>query len=120
MPFLTPDVTDERDGLATFVEHQIQQLASTLHNLDREQLAATPTASSLSLGALMRHCVFVAERFAEAIRVAPDCPEAPQRSADQAAAEEGLETRALRAEDTPRILLAELERVGAEIAAAIR
>ncbi|MGK7221998.1 DUF664 domain-containing protein [Kocuria flava] len=61
MPFLTPNVTDERDALATFAAQQVRQVAAALHGLDPAQLRAVPSASAVSLGALARHVLAVCE-----------------------------------------------------------
>lgn len=139
MPFLTADVTDERDALATFAHQQIHQLATTLHGVDRKQLAATPTASAFSLGTLARHGIRVAQDVLVGIRSAPDRPELPSEvsaaGSDSWSAEDGAEDSwdaeedsedswgdvdALRPDDDADTLIAELEQVAAEIAQAIR
>lgn len=122
MPFLTADVTDERDALATFVQQQIHQLATTLHGVDRAQLAATPTASAFSLGTVARHGISVAQNVLLGIRSAPDRPEPP--SVDSWSEEDSDDswgdTDALRPDDDAESLIAELEQVAEELAQAIR
>lgn len=59
MPFLTPDIADEADGLATFAGQQVRQLATTLYGLTPDQLFATPTVSSLSLKQLALQTIAV-------------------------------------------------------------
>lgn len=120
MPFMTPDVTDERDGLATFAAQQLRQIAATLHGLDREQLAAAPSASAMTLGALTRHCLWVAQRNVLAIHAAPGCPEGPQRTPAQVEAEGTIQPDALRPEDTAGSLIEELHSAADELDAAIR
>lgn len=109
MAFLTPDVTDERDALATFSAQQLRQLATPLAGLSREQLAAAPSASAMSLGALARHAVFVAERIIGSIEQAPACFAGADRTPDQAAAEGVIAPEALREDDDASVLIAELE-----------
>ena len=120
MPFLTAETTDERDSLATFSQQQIDQIATTLHGLDREQLALVPSASEMSLGALARHVLLISERAAESFRAAPDEPPTPSSTPQQLMAEGTIAPEALREEDTAESLSQALRRAGAELAAAIR
>ncbi|GAA1188713.1 DUF664 domain-containing protein [Nesterenkonia xinjiangensis] len=55
MPFLTPEVTDERDACATYVIQQLEQLRISALDLDDVQLRAAPTAGTLSMGGLFAH-----------------------------------------------------------------
>lgn len=123
MPFMTPDVTDERDALATFTRQQIHQFATTLQGLSPEQLAATPSASAMSLGALARHGILVAGDILARIRCAPDSPteaDLPSRTQEQAIAEGGIQPDALRASDTAEQLIGELEQVAEALDRAVR
>jgi hypothetical protein len=120
MPFLTAETTDERDSLATFAQQQIDQVATALHGLDREQLALTPSASAMSLGALARHVLLIAGGAEQAISAAPEAPARPDRSAEQLRAEGTIAPEALRAEDTAETLAALLHEAGDALAAAIR
>jgi hypothetical protein len=120
MPFLTAETTDERDSLATFAKQQIDQVATALHGLDREQLALTPSASWMSLGALARHVLLIGGGAALTIAAAPGPGADPARTPQQLEAEGTIAPEALREEDTPEELIAQLRRVGEELAAAIR
>jgi hypothetical protein len=80
MPFLTAETTDERDSLATFAKQQIDQVATALHGLDREQLALTPSASWMSLGALARHVLLIGGGAALTIAAAPGPGADPART----------------------------------------
>jgi hypothetical protein len=120
MPFLTPDTTDQHDALATFASHQLQQLAATLHGLSHEQLAATPTASAMSLGALARHCLGVARDIEAAIVAAPGSPAAQETDPAVVQAEGTIAPEALRADDTAEGLAAELNAMAERLATAIR
>lgn len=120
MPFLTAETTDERDSLATFAKQQIDQVATALHGLDREQLALIPSASGMSLGALARHVVFIAQSAAGSIAAAPAAGAAPERTSQQYQAEGGLAPEALREQDTPESLRDELHQAGDQLATAIR
>jgi uncharacterized damage-inducible protein DinB len=48
-------VADERDGLLTFLAQQRRVLKIAAHGLTPEQLRATPSASALSVGGLLKH-----------------------------------------------------------------
>ena len=120
MPFLTAETTDERDSLATFAQQQIDQIATALHRLDREQLAQIPSASEMSLGALARHVLLISERAEESFHAAPDAPPAPASTLDQLMAEGTISSEALREKDTADSLIEQLQQAGAGLAAAIR
>lgn len=120
MPFLTTDVTDERDALATFVSQQLHQLATTLQGLSREQLAARPSASAFDLGTLARHCIRVAADYVLTIRSAPEYPEPSDSSGDAEQEQTGVVTDALRPQDDADGLIAELEQTAEQVAQVIR
>lgn len=71
MPFLTPTAAGEQAVLATYVQQQFAQLRSTAHGLTDEQLRATPTASELSIGSLLRHGAGVANHWGDVVVSAP-------------------------------------------------
>ena len=58
MPGQTRPVTDERDGLLSFLAQNRYQLKLTGYGLTPEQLRATPSASVLSVGGLIKHCAY--------------------------------------------------------------
>jgi uncharacterized damage-inducible protein DinB len=58
MPGQVRPVTDERDGLLSFLAQARYQLRLTAYGLTSEQLRATPSASELSVGGLVKHCAF--------------------------------------------------------------
>ncbi|WP_216214451.1 DinB family protein [Amycolatopsis aidingensis] len=55
MPGNVRPVTDERDALLAFLEQQRDVLRIAAYGLTEEQARATPTASSLSVGGLIKH-----------------------------------------------------------------
>ena len=120
MPFLTAQTTDEHDSLATFAQQQIDQVATALHGLETAQLAQTPSASAMSLGALARHVLLISEGAARTLTAAPGPGSPPERAPQQLQTEGGVAPEALRAEDTPEQLIAQLRTAGRELAAAIR
>ncbi|MFC7374689.1 MULTISPECIES: DUF664 domain-containing protein [unclassified Brachybacterium] len=120
MPFLTADITTEHDGLATFALQQYRQLATALHGLNRDQLAATPSASAMSLGALARHAILMVENVTAGILAAPGNASEPEREPAQAYAEGTIDPSAVREGDTAESLSAELDAVASRLAEAIR
>ncbi len=55
MPALVPPVADERDGLMSFLAQERLVLRLAAYGLTDEQARATPTASALSVGGLIKH-----------------------------------------------------------------
>lgn len=55
MPGTPRPVADERDGLLTFLAQQRHQIRVSVHGITDEQARLTPSASSLSLGGLVKH-----------------------------------------------------------------
>jgi len=55
MPGSVRPVVDERDGLLAFLEQQRDALRISAFGLTDEQARATPSASSLSIGGLIKH-----------------------------------------------------------------
>lgn len=53
-----PPVADERSGLLGFLAQQRRVLRHAAYGLTYEQLRATPSASALSVGALLKHVAF--------------------------------------------------------------
>lgn len=120
MPFLTAETTDELDSLATFAGQQIEQVATTLHGLSREQIRQTPSASAMSLGALARHVILLAESAAVRIGAAPGAGADAERTPAQFQAEGGIAPEAVREEDTAESLIAELQQAAGNLTAALR
>jgi uncharacterized damage-inducible protein DinB len=59
MPGLVASVADEREGLLAYLAQQRLVLRLTAHGLTDDQARATPTASSLSIGGLIKHVATV-------------------------------------------------------------
>lgn len=120
MPFLTADVTDERDGLAVFAQQQIQQFTTTLQELDLEQLRATPTASEMCLGGIALHLLAVVDDFRLAVEAAPDLAEVPERPGRDEAAVGQASPEAVLDQDTADSLIARLTEAAESLGAALR
>ncbi|MFC0675018.1 mycothiol transferase [Brachybacterium hainanense] len=120
MGFLTAVSTGENDSLATFASQQIVQIATALHGLSPEQIRETPSASAMSLGALARHAILMAEGAALHIAAAPEYgPEAP-RTPEQRQAEGTIAPEAVREDDTAPVLIAELHAAAEKLAEVLR
>ena len=55
MAATVPPVADEREGLLEYLAHERYKLKVTSYGLTDEQARATPSASSLSVGGLIKH-----------------------------------------------------------------
>ena len=60
-------VADERDGLLTFLAQQRRVLKTAAHGLTPAQLRATPSASALSVGGLLKHVAHCERGWTDAI-----------------------------------------------------
>jgi len=63
MALFAPPVADERDGLLTFLDQQRAALRASVLGLTDDQARATPAASSLSLGGLIKHAARTERRW---------------------------------------------------------
>jgi uncharacterized damage-inducible protein DinB len=63
MPLFARPVADERDGLLTFLAQQRDALRASVFGLTDEQARATPAASGLSLGGLVKHAARTERRW---------------------------------------------------------
>jgi uncharacterized damage-inducible protein DinB len=59
MPGNVRPVADERDGLLSFLAQQRDVIRIAAYGLTDEQARATPTASALSVGGLVKHVAYV-------------------------------------------------------------
>ena len=67
MPMNTRSVTSERDGLLAFLEQQRQAARNACFGLSEEQAHREPTASSLSLGGLIKHLTYGERTWVERV-----------------------------------------------------
>jgi hypothetical protein len=63
MALFARPVTDERDAFLTFLDQQRAALQAAVLGLTDEQARATPAASSLSLGGLIKHAARTERRW---------------------------------------------------------
>ena len=75
MPGTVAPVTDEREGLLAYLAQQRYVLRLTAFGLSDEQARATPSASVLSVGGLIKHAAITERHWIEVIlRPQPDEP----------------------------------------------
>lgn len=74
MPAHAPPVTDEKDGLVAYVAQQLDAFRAVSYGLTDEQARATPTPSSLSVGALVKHATSVSRGWIARVTAAPEPP----------------------------------------------
>lgn len=67
-----PPVPDERTGLLAFLAQQRRSLKHAAYGLTPEQLRATPSASALSVGGLLKHVAFTERGWLARITGAED------------------------------------------------
>ena len=67
MPGSVRPVADERDGLTAYLDQQRHVLRIAAFGLTDEQVRATPTASPLSVGGLIKHCASVERTWTDIV-----------------------------------------------------
>jgi uncharacterized damage-inducible protein DinB len=67
MPGQVRPVTDERDGLLSYLAQMRYVLRLTAYGLTPQQLRATPSASPLSVGGLIKHCASTEEGWIDTV-----------------------------------------------------
>jgi uncharacterized damage-inducible protein DinB len=68
MPAHVPPVADERSGLLAFLEQQRQLVRTATYGLTDEEAAATPSASSLSVGGIVKHLARTERNWMDTVR----------------------------------------------------
>jgi len=102
MPFTPMErQADELSSLMLFVDAQREALLAKLDGLTLDQATSTPTPSSLSVFAIVKHCAHVERRWVQAgvlDREVPGIwPNPPERREKEFVAEEGETLDSLRA-----------------------
>jgi uncharacterized damage-inducible protein DinB len=75
MPGTVRPVTNERDGLQAYLDHERHVLRIAAYGLADDQARATPTASSLSVGGLVKHLAFVERQWTGYVLQRPSKPD---------------------------------------------
>jgi uncharacterized damage-inducible protein DinB len=102
MPGGAPPVADEREGLLEYLAQQRLVLRLSSFGLTDEQARATPSASELSIGGLIKHVTAVEEHWVDVVlqRQAPFDPSADWGANFRLTTEETLEGALTRYENT--------------------
>ena len=114
MALHVPPVTDEADAIAAFLTQAQDAFRALLHGLTLRQAALAPSASSLSLGGLVKHATSVQRTWLASAAAAPELP-GPSEDV-----EDHLEGFTFRETDTLEDLLAAYDEVSAAVLDAVR
>ena len=114
MALHVPPVADESDALAAFLAQQQDAFRALLFGLSPAQAASAPSASSLSLGGLVRHATSVQRSWLASAEAAPGSP-APAGGVD-----DYLDGFRFDADSSLDDLLEEFDEVGAAVLDAVR
>jgi predicted enzyme related to lactoylglutathione lyase/uncharacterized damage-inducible protein DinB len=115
MPLHVPPVANETDAIAAFLGQSQDAFRVLLHGLSARQAAVSPSASSLSLGGLVRHVTGVQRGWLASAEAAP--APAPARDDDVA---DYLEGFTFRETDSLEELLSAYDEVCAAVLDAVR
>jgi len=107
MPSLPSPVADEREGLLAFLAHQRYLARVAAHGLTDEQARATPSASQLSLGGLIKHLARVERNWLNTVLQRP-------RGDAEARLEQYMDSFVLRSDETLAGVLHEYEQAAKE------
>ena len=83
MPFHAPPVADETHAIAAFLAQQQDAFPALVHGLTAQQAALSPSASSFSLGGLVKHVTDVQRSWLAKAEAAPG--EVVETAEDEAA-----------------------------------
>jgi hypothetical protein len=114
MALHVPPVTDEIDAIAAFLAQQQDAFRALLFGLTAAQAASSPSASSLSLGGLVRHATAVQHTWLAAAEAAPGRPE------PTGGVEDYLEAFRFDADGSLDDLLADFDEVSGAVLDAVR
>ncbi len=114
MALHVPPVADETDAIAAFLAQQQDAFRVLVFGLTPAQVAATPSASSLSLGGLVRHATLVQRSWLAGAEAAPGAAE------DRGGQDDYLEGFRFRETDSLTDLLESFDEVSAAVLDAVR
>lgn len=109
MPGMPPSVDTEREAIIAYLTQQRDGLKNAAYGLTEEQLRLQPTASSLSIGGLLKHAAETERSWTLTLLDRAD------RGDESAYAD----TFSLTADDTAASLIAEIDQVAGETTTAI-
>ncbi|BCJ43360.1 hypothetical protein GCM10010168_43300 [Actinoplanes ianthinogenes] len=75
MPGQVGPISNEQEGLLAYLAQMRYQLRLTAYGLTPEQLRATPSASTLSVGGLIKHCASTEEGWIATVRGSDQKPD---------------------------------------------
>lgn len=120
MPAHAPQTDHEGELFAGYVTQQLLGLKSAAFGLTDEQLRATPTVSSLSIGALVKHGTRCAASWLDRAAAAPGVwPPADDTTAQEDRIKEHYGEFELTAEDTAEQLRSALDKLVARVASEV-
>jgi predicted enzyme related to lactoylglutathione lyase/uncharacterized damage-inducible protein DinB len=114
MALHVPPVTNETDAVHAFLGQSQDAFRALLHGLTPRQAALAPSASSLSLGGLVKHVTAVQRYWLSLAESAPEVAATDDAAADH------LEGFTFRETDSLEDLLAAFDEVGAAVLDAVR
>ncbi|MBX7452115.1 DinB family protein [Mycolicibacterium sp. 3033] len=117
MPGLPPPADGERQTLIEFLRFNQNAFFSVAHGLTDEQARATPSASSLSVGGLIKHAAGVQRGWLARVAAAPEFPPKDPRPLEDQMAEHA-DQHAMRDHETLAGLLDDLRTINVEVLAA--
>lgn len=113
MPALAPPVTDERSALREYLAYHQSAYLAVSYGLTDEQARATPSASALSVGGLIKHATAMQRTWMARVAAAPDAPPKDPRPFEEIAKDFG-EQHVMRPDETLEGLLRAFEAQSAE------
>src|ERR1700756_5174070 len=87
MPALASPVTDERGALREFVSYHQEAYFAIAYGLTDELARSTPSASTMSIGGVIKHATSVQRTWMERVAAAPNAPAPDSRSHEERMAE---------------------------------
>ncbi len=91
MPAMPPPIADERQGLRDYLHQQQYAFRALAFGLTDDQARATPTVSTLSIGALIKHVTNCQAGWMQRVAAAPDAPPTDERPVEERQAEYAAE-----------------------------
>ena len=86
MSALASPVADERGALREFVAYHQDAYFAIAYGLTDEQARATPSASAMSIGGVIKHATGVQQTWMQRVAAAPDAPAPDSRPFEERAA----------------------------------
>jgi uncharacterized damage-inducible protein DinB len=87
MPAMPPPIADERAGLLEYLKAQQYAYHAVAFGLTDEQARQTPTASALSIGAIIKHVTSCQRGWMQRVAAAPEAAPSDDRSMEELSAE---------------------------------